>query len=148
MKWILRLSLAAMVLSATGVAGTIDMGAPLVSGDLVKYEDRKEASQSDLSAERAQQVGRWLEQHRSGWSGMLTEATGEASELSVHLRHSDGSVTDLALIIRAQGGRYLRLTGPGNWAFRWWGGLHKSWAATRSLSDQELNAFRKLVEAS
>jgi hypothetical protein len=79
---------------------------------------------------------------------MITEASIEPIQLAVSLRHSDGGVTSISVIAQAKGGHYLRLTGPGQWAYRSFGGIVKSWAATRSLSDPELAQFETVVGAS
>jgi hypothetical protein len=47
----------------------------------------------------------------------------------------------------ADAGHYLLVTGPGKWAYQPFGGLFKSWAATRPLSDQELAMFENFVKA-
>jgi hypothetical protein len=138
---------AAVALSATAAAGDISIGTPLVSGSVETLEERHTTGHTDLSLDQLQALSRWLEQHRSGWQGMVTPATGEPVQLGMHLNHSDGRTTSIALIARARGGYYLRLTGPDKWAYRSFLGIWKSWAATRSLSDQELVALRNLVGA-
>jgi hypothetical protein len=135
-----------VAVSATAAAGSIDMGAPLTSGDAVSFENRHESARRTLSPEQLEQMAHWLKTHRSGWSGMLTEATNEPIALSVDLSHSDGRVTSLAFIVH-DGVRYLRLTGPGRWAWRSVAGLMKSWAATRPLSAQELTELKRTVGA-
>jgi hypothetical protein len=136
-----------LALSATARAGSIDAGTPLISGNVETSEGRHSAARTDLSPDQLRALSRWLEQHRSGWQGMVTPAGSEAAQLGVNLNHSDGSCTAMAVIARAGGGHYLRLAGPHKWAYRSFLGIFKSWAATRPLSDQELAALRNLVGA-
>jgi hypothetical protein len=138
---------AALAVSATAKAGDISIGTPLVLGSAETLENRTVTGYTDLSPDQLQALSRWLRQHRSGWQGMVTPATNEPTQLGVNLHHSDGSTTSMSVIARAGGGYYLRLTGPDKWAYRSFLGIWKSWAATRSLSDQELVALRKLVGA-
>jgi hypothetical protein len=142
------LGLAAIALNATAMAGRIDIGTPVIAGDVSRIVSRQESGHVELSSEQLQALSRWLEQHRSGWQGMITEASSEPAQLGVNLRHSDGTVTSVYVIARLTGGHYLRLTGPGKWAYRSMGGVFKSWAATRELSDQELAALERIVGAS
>jgi hypothetical protein len=78
---------------------------------------------------------------------MTTEATSEPVKLQIEIKHSDGRVTSISVVARANGGHYLRTTGPGKWACESFLGLWKSRAATRSLSDQELAALENLFSA-
>jgi hypothetical protein len=137
-------ALVAIALYATAAAGEIEIGTPLISGDVSGIA----RSYTDLSSEQIQALSRWLEQHRSGWRGMLTEASSEPIQLQVNLKHRDGAITSVCVIARAGGGQSLRLTGPGTWAYRSFAGIFKSWAATRPLSDQELSVLQKMVGAS
>jgi hypothetical protein len=138
---------AAVALSATASAGGINIGTPLVSGDVETFENRHSTGHTDLSPDQLQALSHWLEQHRSGWQGMITPASSEPIRLGVNLNHSDGSTTSMCVIARASGGYYLRLTGPHKWAYRSFLGILTSWAATRPLSDQELAMLRNLVRA-
>ena len=127
--------------------GRIYIGAPVTSGDVCRDAYRLDGEHSALSPGQLQALSRWLEQHKSGWEGMLTPASNERIQLQVALRHSDGAVTSVDFVAGARGGYYLRLTGPGKWACRSFGGLFRSWAATRALSDQEFAALQKIAEA-
>ena len=76
---------------------------------------------------------------------MFSEASSEPTQLQVDLRHNDGTVTTVCVIARAAGGHYLRLTGPGRWAYQSFAGIFKTWAATRDLSEQELAVLQRIV---
>jgi hypothetical protein len=137
-----------LALSRTADAGDIRLGTPLVSGEVVRFASRQEISRTALSSTQLQGVANWLERHQSGWAGMITPASpSEPALMTVNLRHSDGTITSLSVLTRVDGARYLRLTGPGKMAYDSFFGLVKSWAATRSLSVQELTAFEDLVSA-
>ena len=146
-KPLLLLACVTLGLSATANAGDIHVGTPLISGDVSHFANRQEVSRTALSSKQLQGLADWLEHHQSGWDGMLTEATSEPVELRVNLTHSDATVTSICVIARVAGGHYLRLTGPGKWAYESFLGLWKSWAATRSLSAQDLAALEGLVSA-
>jgi hypothetical protein len=119
----------------------------VISGDVSTFASRQESGHTELSAERLQALSGWLDQHRSGWRGTVTPPSFEPVQLRVNLRHSDGTVTSISFIPDAGGGYYLRLTGPEKWAYRSFGGIFKSWAATRELSDKEFAVLRQIVGA-
>jgi hypothetical protein len=146
-KRLVLLGLLVMVFDAAAVAGSIEIGLPVISGDVSTFENRQSTSHTDLSQKQLQALSHWFEQNRSGWRGMITPATSEPVQFRVNLRHSDGGITSMSVIVRAGGGRYLRLAEPGTWAYRSFGGILKSWAATRPLSDQELSLLLKVVGA-
>ena len=147
MKRLSPLGLLTIWVGTTAMAGAIDIGTPLISGDVSTFGNRQETGPTDISPDQLQTLARWLEEHRSGWDGMVTPATSEPVELRVNLKHSGGSTTTISVIARASGGHYLRLTGPGTWAYRSFGGILKSWAATRPLSDQDLAWLRNIASA-
>jgi hypothetical protein len=132
---------AAIAFSASASAGSITVGAPLISGDVSIYQDRQTTGHRDLSPDQLHGISRWLDQHKSGWQGMVTPASSEPVELEVAVKHNDGSATHMSVIARPGGGQYLRLTGPGIMAYRSLFGFFKSWAAIRAMSDQELAAL-------
>lgn len=144
MKKLSLLGLAAIVLTATAMAGGIYLGSPVISGDFSSGQD---ARRTQLSPQQLHALSGWLEKHRSGWSGMVTPASTEPIQLQVNLRHSDGVATSLCVIAGAGGGHYLRLNAPGKWAYRSVGGIFKSGAATRPLTDEELSVLQKIVGA-
>jgi hypothetical protein len=145
-----KLSLFAIaVILSTSIAdaGDIYIGMPLASGNVSRFADRQEIGQADLSLQQLRAVADWLTNHQAGWSGMITEASLEPCSMAVTLKHDDGAITSISVISQANGGSYLRLTGPGTWAYSSLWGIYKSWAATRPLSEQELLSFRKLLGA-
>ena len=147
MRTILLLGLVAIMLNGTAIAGDISVGAPLISGDVSRPASPRESGHSGLSSEHLRALSQWLEHHRSGWQGEITEAGLEPVQLEINVKHSDGRTTSICIIVEADGGHYLRLTGPGVWAYRSFGGIFKSWAATRQLSDAELAEFETAVSA-
>ena len=130
--------------SAVAMAGGIEIGTPLVAGNVTTYEKRQKTGETDLSLARLQAAFNWLEQHRSGWVGEITPGSSEPVRFEVALKHRDGHITTMSVIAAASGGYDLRVTGPGTMAYRSLGGLFQSWAATRSLSDQNVAALRRL----
>jgi len=136
---------AAIAFSASASSGSITVGAPLTTGDVSIYEDGHTIGHRDLSPVQLNGISRWLDQHTSGWQGMVTPASPEPVELVVTVKHQDGSATRMSIIARSGGGQYLRLTGPGTMAYRSLFGSFKSWAAIRTLSDLELAALRSQV---
>jgi hypothetical protein len=147
MKTLLFLGLVAIGLNATASASGINVGTPLVSGDVSRFVSRQETGRTDLSPKQLQGLANWLKNHQSGWHGMITEASSEPVQLQLKLKHSDGALSSISVIAQANGGHYLLMTGPGKWAYEAFLGFWKSWAATRSLSDQELAALVNVVSA-
>jgi hypothetical protein len=145
MRTRLLIGLAVIGLNATAAAAGINLGTALVSGDVASYVNRQESDRMELSRQQLQGMASWLNHHQSGWHANGTEASSEPVQLGIDLKHSDGAVTSISVIAQANGGYYLRLTGPGKWAYEGFLGLWKSWAATRALSDQELTALENLV---
>lgn len=143
MKKLSSLVLLALV-GSTATAGSIDIGSPLVAGDVAQFENHQKTADTDLSSERLVAVFDWLDQHRSGWQGMLTPGSGEPVQWEANLKHRDGRITTMSVIAGGRGGYYLRVTGPDTMAYRSFGGFFQSWAATRWLSDQDLAALRSL----
>jgi hypothetical protein len=137
-----------VALALTGIANAgVILETPWISGDVSTYENRKEISHRTLSSEQLQALTRWLEQHRRGWRGMLTEASTAPAQWDVSLKNRDGRTTSIAAFAQADGGHHLLLIGPGKWAYRSFGGIWKSWAATRPLSDPELAELEVLIGA-
>ena len=122
-----------------------DFGAPLASGELLTYEDHQVSGRQALSPEQLQGLSRWFEEHRSGWYGLVTPASSEPPELQLNLAHTDGKTTSVNVMVQPDGVHRLRLTTSDGWAFRSAGGLFKSWAAERALSDQEFTAIQSLL---
>ena len=125
--------------------GIIYLGAPAISGDVCRDVYRLDGDHTALSAGQVQALSRWLDQHKSGWGPVLTPPGGKGIKFQVNLRHSDGAVTSVDFVAKALGAYSLVLTGPGKWAYRSRGGLLKSYAADRSISDQELAALQKMA---
>jgi hypothetical protein len=146
-KALLFLALVSTGLNVTANASGINMGTPLVSGDVSRFVSRQETGRTDLSPKQLQGLASWLENHQSGWHGMITEASSEPAQLQLKLKHSDGAVSSISVIAEANGGHYLLITGPGKWAYESFFGFWKSWAATRSISDQELAALENVLSA-
>lgn len=86
---------AAIVIGATATAGSIDVGTPLISGELSRFADHRETDRVSLSADQLQALSTWLEHHRSGWQGMLTEASTHPGQLEWILKHRDGATTHI-----------------------------------------------------
>src|ERR1700683_4517301 len=55
-------------------ASGINVGTPLVLGDVSRFVSCQETGRTDLSSKQLQGLASWLENHRSGWHGMITEA--------------------------------------------------------------------------
>jgi len=132
------------IVGSTATAASIDIGTPLVAGDVAKFENRQRTSDTNLSSAALLSISVWLDQHRSGWQGMITPGSSEPVQLEANLKHRDGKITTISVIAGRRGGYYLRVTGPGTMADQSFGGIFQSWAAIRSLSAQDLAVFRSL----
>jgi hypothetical protein len=135
------------VLIASSLAGCgRDFGRPLESGELLTFEDGREATREVLSPEQLAALSGWFEKHRSGWYGLITPASAEPTEIRLNLKHTDGKATRVSVIVQPDGGRYLRLTTSDVWAYRSPGGIFKSWAAARKVSDQDFKTLMDLLQ--
>src|SRR5690349_21988939 len=106
-----------------------DFGKSVTSGEAIAFNNRTEISRQTLSPDQLQSLSRWFGAHRFGWYGLITPASTEPIELRLHLTDAAGRRFVVNVIARADGHRYLRVTGPGTWAYVSSGGLFKSWAA-------------------
>lgn len=135
------------VLRPAMASGSIDVGTPLVSGQAVTFENQREVRQTELSPFQLQALFHWLERNRSGWQGAAADASPEPRQLQLTLTHSDGKITSISVFDRPDGSHYLRLVGPDRWAYKTFGGLLKSAAAARALSEKDLNMLQKLLRS-
>jgi hypothetical protein len=140
-KW----ALISMMVSASAQASNINIGASLVSGSVTTFESRQAKSHKDLSRGQLQMLSHWLERHRSEWHGMTAEASDEPIPLQLKLIDNDGKTASIDVVARMDGSYYLRLVSSDKWSYRSFGGLVKSWAATRPLSDREYEALQRLL---
>jgi hypothetical protein len=144
MKLLSNLVAASIVVSGTALAG-IDIGLPLISGEVATLEARHETSRKELSQTQLQALSHWLGLHKSGWHGMVTEATSEPAVLRISLKDANGRTGSIAVLQNAHGGHYLRFVSSSEkWSYRSFGGLFKSWA-THALSAEELNQLLHAV---
>jgi hypothetical protein len=125
----------------------IDPGAPLVSGEATLYQGRQEVGHVALSPSQLDALSQWLDGHRRGWHAMITEATNEPGLLSLSLKHTDHKTTFVNVVTRQDGSHYALLFGSDKWSYSSFAGLVKSWAATRSMTDQDVAALQHLVQA-
>ena len=139
--------LAAVSILVSGCAlGGVPLSPPLVCADVAFIENRHEVSRTPLSLAPLQALTLWLEQRKSKWHGMLTEATNEPRALRFSLRDASGDTGSIALVARHDGGYDLQFHSDSQkWSYRSFGGLFGSWAANQSLSTQDLNQLRRAV---
>ncbi len=143
MNRISNLATASIVVSCSALAG-ISIGTPLVSGDVATLENRHETSHRELSQAQLRALSQWLRQHKSGWHGMITEATNQPRPVQFSIKDAAGKTGSIAVVARADGSHYLQfISSSEKWSYRSLGGLFKSWAATRELSSEELNQLRQ-----
>jgi hypothetical protein len=133
--------LAALVLAGCG----LDFNTSFVSGEVLSYVDGRELSRRSLSPDQLQQLTQWLDQHRSGWQGMLAETPPSSTRIELQIKDQDGGMTSVLAITPPNGGRYLLVHGPGKWAYQSYGGFIKSWAAARRLSDRDFSILQNLA---
>lgn len=139
MNFTTRLVAASIVVSGSAVAG-IEIGSPLVSGDVATLEHRHEASRKELSQTELQALSQWLALHKSGWHGMITESSSEPTALQFSLKHWHAKTGSMAVVARIPGGYYLQFISTSEkWSYQSFGGLFKAWAATRPLSPEDLS---------
>jgi hypothetical protein len=144
LPWIL------ICLTAPAIAGQIEVGTALVSGEVSTFANEQTSRRAELSPAQLQQLYGWLAQHRSGWQGMNTgpPIPGDPIELRLTVAHKDGGVTQISVTRSIDGGHFLLVTGPGKMAYRSLGGFFQSWAATRRLPAAEFAMLQSIVGAS
>jgi hypothetical protein len=137
--------LISIAVSASAQAGDINIETPLVSGDVAKFDIGKETSPRELSRGQLQALSLWLELHRSNWHGMSTEGSSEPRSLQLNLKDKEGKAVSIGVIAGADGRHYLCLISSDKWSYRSFGGLLKSRAAARPVSDRELVVLQKIL---
>jgi len=146
-KTIVAFGLVAIVLCVPAAhAGSVHLRTPLTSGEASRFVNHQEASHNVLPPAQLQALSVWLENHRSGWSGMVTPPSNERIELNLALKQSNGSDAWLVIVAKANGEHYLRITTSADWVYESAGGLIKNSAATRPLSDQDKTEIEKLTK--
>jgi hypothetical protein len=145
-KKLLSVFLLTLGAGAVAFAGGIYVGSPLVSGEASVFRDNLGTERMSLSSDQLQAMAHWLEQRPSAWQGDPIEASpNERVELQIKLNHATDGVTTLSVIPGVRGGHFLRLTGPGTWAYHSLFGLYKTWAATRQITEQELGTLKNMI---
>ena len=140
-----KLVAASIAVSGSAVAA-IETGTPLVSGDVARFEAGHETGRRDFSQHQLQALSDWLGAHRSAWQGMIAPATSEPEALAIGLKDAEGRSGSIAVVVRAHGARYLRfLSSSSSWSYESFGGLFKTWAATRELTPEELDQLLRAV---
>jgi len=145
MRRLSQWALLSLVVGVSAQASDINIGIPLVSGDVTTFESGQEKSHKELSRAQLQMLSHWFDRHRSEWHGMTTEASNEPIPLQLKLKDNDGKIASIGVIAQSDGSHYLRFGSSGKWAFKAYGGLVKSSAATRPLSDKEFVALQKIL---
>jgi hypothetical protein len=141
------LKAAAMSLvGSTALAGTIDFESPpIVSGEITTFDDHHLASQ--LSPDQLQSLTHWLTWNRHGWFSTQKTSSPEPIQLQINLRQSDGTLATLSVVpIKGSRKRDLFFINKGApWSYHAWFGKYKAPAATRPISDYDLDFLQKLL---
>jgi hypothetical protein len=144
MRRLTKLALLSLVVGVSAQASDINIGTSLVSGDVTTFErSGREKGHRDLSRGQLQMLSHRFDRHRSEWHGMTPEASDEPIPLQLKLKDNDGKTASIGVIARADGSHYLRFVSSGKWSFKSFGGLVKSAAATRPLSDKNWPRCRR-----
>jgi hypothetical protein len=139
------LALSSFAACAQAMAGHINVGASLVSGEVTVVENRKQVSRAELSQSQLQGLFHWLEIHRSGWYPVITPAGPlPPSYLSLDFKYSGGRTASIRLSEISGGGHTLFLTSSDKWAYESFLGILKTWAASRPVSNKEFTAIQEL----
>jgi hypothetical protein len=145
MRRLSKCALISIAVSASAQAGDINIGTPLVSGDVAKFDIGKETNPRELSRGQLQALSLWLELHRSNWHGTRSEGSSEPRSLQLNLKDREGKAVSIGVIAGANGHHYLCLISSDKWSYRSFGGLVKSRAAARPVSDRELVMLQKIL---
>lgn len=144
MKRVTMLAAVFIIVSCPALAG-IEFGTPLVSGDVATLEGRYETSRRELSQPQVQALSGWLDRHKSGWHGMITESTSEPRCLQFLLKDADGKLGSIEVVAGVHGDYLQFHSSSEKWSYRSLGGLFKSWAGMRALSLEELSQLEQVV---
>lgn len=140
-----KLMLLSLMIGFSAHASDINIGTSLVAGNVTIFESGQEKGHKDLSRGQLQMLAHWFDRHRSEWRAMTTEASDEPIPLQLQLKENDGKISFIGLIARTDGSHYLRFMSSGKWSFKSFGGLVKSSAATRPLSDKEFAVLQRIL---
>ncbi len=145
MRRLSKCALLSLVVGVSAQASDINIGTSLVAGDVTTFDGGQENGHKELSRGQLLVLSNWFDRHRSGWHAMTTEAAGEPMPLQLKLKDNGGRIATVGVIARTDGSHYLRFVSSDKWSFRSFGGLVKSWAATRPLSDREFGVLKKTL---
>jgi hypothetical protein len=141
---VLALSMAA----ATALAGSIEFAMPpIISGEVVAFEDQHQTSERELTPTQLQAVAKWLTWNQQGWFATEAKSPSQPVEFQLNLRHSDGTTAAVSVVAEAGGTRhqlYFINNGAPSSYYAWFGRF-KSRAATRPLAGYELEALKRAV---
>ena len=102
------MGVAALLLVSGGAQAGIEISLPLASGDLTTFENGRETAHRSLSTPQLQAMSNWLRMHRSGWHGMITEASPEQPLLCIGVKDEHGEAGDVVVYAAANGGYSLQ----------------------------------------
>lgn len=138
------LAVVSLVVSGLALAG-IEIGAPLVSGQVATFQDRHETRRTPLSQAELQALSQWLEMHRHGWHGMLTEATSEPPVLAIDLKDANGRTGSITVVAGLHGNYLHFVSSSEKWSYRSFGGFVRAWAGNRELRPDDLLQLQRAV---
>jgi hypothetical protein len=147
MRELLRAAVMSLV-ATNALAGTIDFASPaIVSGEITMFDDHHLASEQELSPDQLRSLIHWLTWNQHGWFSTEEKAPREPVQLQINLRHSDGTLAMLSVVpVTRPGKRDLFFINKGaSWSYHAWLGQYKAPAATRPLSEYDLDFLQKLL---
>jgi hypothetical protein len=142
-------AVAMSLVATTALAGNIDFQSPpIVSGKVTTFDDHHQASEQDLSPDQLRALAHWLSWNRQGWYSTKATSPTEPVQLEFDLRHGDGTLATLSVVPTTVGPRkrdvfFINRGAP--WSYHAWFGRVKASAATRPLSDSELDVLQKIA---
>jgi hypothetical protein len=147
----MRRLLQAVVMSlvtSTALAGSIDFQSPPIqSGEVTTFDDHHVRFQQELSPDQLRALAHWLSWNHQGWFATQANAPPQPVQLQFNLRHSDGTRATLSVV--AVTGRWKHdaffINEGAPWSYHAWLGLVKKGAATRPLSDYDLDLLQKIA---
>jgi hypothetical protein len=134
--------------TTSALAGAIDFEPPpFVSGEITMFDDHHVASAQELSPDQLRSLTHWLTWNRYGWFAAQEKSPPEPVQLQINIRHSDGTSATLSVVpVTGPRKRDLFFINRGApWSYHAWLGQYRAPAATRPLSDYDLDFLQKLM---
>lgn len=147
MRRLLKAAVISLV-ATSALAGSIDFESPPIqSAEVTTFDDHHVGLQRELSPDRLRALAHWLSWNHQGWFATDANAPPAPVQLQFNLRHSDGTRASLSVVPVTGSWKHdaFFVNEGAPWSYHAWFGLVRKGAATRPLSDYDLELLRKIA---